>query len=566
MIISNRFVFVHLPRTGGTFIRQVLLKHAPHDWQVTNVTPDHPTIKDIPPEYKGLPVFGFVRNPWDWYVSWYEYLKRRGDNELFNQISGHGRNGFKQTLLAGFEKDFLKKQDIGGISWYLSECFGPDLDALKIGKFERLREELLAILNSVCDAPESLRNAVQHYPAANTSIRRKYQDYYDEELRELVAYKDRNVIRRFGYSFSPVPTEVPLTLPANKPFRKHQAKTEIGNQDDSHGIAFAGGFRIRPYQAKDEHHILPLFSRVFPRARSLEEWHWIYRQSPNGSRIMLAWSPNGELAAHYAGVVHRAVLNGQEVLVGNIRDIFTAPSCRTVREGRQVLVAGTAETFFARWTGSEKIVFCYGFPHQRHFRLGQLSMKYRPFSRWANYHYRIAENVSAFSHLPATGTMCAVDSFGSEFDRLWEKHKSKFQFAVCRTSAFLTWRFLRNPSRSYRIWRYSPFLSNETEGYAVFLADRGQAWLLDFCFPEPLQAARWFWQEITIALRWQGTTRINTWLALAGPDARLLTCLGFQQINIKEQMTPVFRTFVPELMPEWCDAQFRFTMADSDLF
>ena len=34
-----------------------------------------PAARDIPPEFRDLPVLGFVRNPWDWYVSWYHYIR-----------------------------------------------------------------------------------------------------------------------------------------------------------------------------------------------------------------------------------------------------------------------------------------------------------------------------------------------------------------------------------------------------------------------------------------------------------------------------------------------------------
>ena len=76
MILSEHFVFLHLPKTGGSFVRELCTHYAPPAWKV-RLLDHHPTIHDIPSEYANLPIFGFVRNPFDWYVSWYTYLRKR---------------------------------------------------------------------------------------------------------------------------------------------------------------------------------------------------------------------------------------------------------------------------------------------------------------------------------------------------------------------------------------------------------------------------------------------------------------------------------------------------------
>ena len=73
MLLSDHFVFVHLLKSGGTFVKRILLEHAPADWHCTDLE-GHPTVDQIPPEHRGKPCFGFVRNPWDWYVSCYVYF------------------------------------------------------------------------------------------------------------------------------------------------------------------------------------------------------------------------------------------------------------------------------------------------------------------------------------------------------------------------------------------------------------------------------------------------------------------------------------------------------------
>jgi hypothetical protein len=202
MILSKHFVFIHFPKTGGSFVRAVCQEYAPADWKVQMID-EHPTIRDIPNAYQSLPKLGFVRNPYSWYVSGYSYLRERADNKAFNKISNHGEKNFKSTILAilNLDMDDFEPGAIGGYSWHVKNLFGDDLQALRIGKFEELRHELLRIMNSVVMLPESFVKAVQTYPAVNVSQHDHYRTYYDDELREIIAEKDRWIFEQFGYEF-----------------------------------------------------------------------------------------------------------------------------------------------------------------------------------------------------------------------------------------------------------------------------------------------------------------------------------------------------------------------------
>ncbi len=331
-------------------------------------------------------------------------------------------------------------------------------------------------------------------------------------------------------------------------------------------IKFGAGFRIMAYRPGDEDRILPIFSKVFPRPRHLEEWQWIYQHAPGGSGISLAWAPNGDLAAHYAGIFHRATLAGQDVLIGDVRDTFTSPSWRAVRQGRSLLISQTAQFFFDQWTGPGKAVFCYGFPHRRQFRLGRLTMDYRPFGHWRFYHCRLTAEHQAAERVTAPGICCRLEEFGPEFDRLWERRQRCLKFSVCRDAAFLSWRFIDHPFCRYQVWAYSPFLSKEVDGYIVVLPAGESAWLMDFCFTDSASVNHWLWRQVCESLRWQGISAISTWVTLSSPDLSVLENLGFMQLQTPQTVVPVFRTFDSALDVEWCERHFNFTMADSDLY
>ena len=78
MLITDRFVFIHVPKTGGDFIRRICLRHLPAESIVAHQIAKHGPDTEIPAAYAALPRFALVRNPWDWHVSWYHYLMGAG--------------------------------------------------------------------------------------------------------------------------------------------------------------------------------------------------------------------------------------------------------------------------------------------------------------------------------------------------------------------------------------------------------------------------------------------------------------------------------------------------------
>jgi hypothetical protein len=78
MIISNDFVFIHVPKTGGSSFERMLEER--HDMHVTG--DQHDIAADIPDEHRGKFVFGFLRDPMSAEISNWRYhlfsWKRKG--------------------------------------------------------------------------------------------------------------------------------------------------------------------------------------------------------------------------------------------------------------------------------------------------------------------------------------------------------------------------------------------------------------------------------------------------------------------------------------------------------
>ena len=69
MIPTGNFLFLHLPKTGGSFVTRELLQIFPGAKDFDK----HGFRCQIPKDYRHLPLVGCLRSPYDWYVSCYEF-------------------------------------------------------------------------------------------------------------------------------------------------------------------------------------------------------------------------------------------------------------------------------------------------------------------------------------------------------------------------------------------------------------------------------------------------------------------------------------------------------------
>lgn len=228
MIATDHFVFLHLHKSGGTFVNEGLLRFVEGARQIGYHLPR----KLIPPPLAHLPVLGLVRNPWSYYVSWYSFqLSRPQPNPLFRVLSDNGALDFEQTLrnmldlgasvarldaliaalppaytnrginLPGPAIAPIRNSGLGFYSYLYRYMYdGPGV--LHMGRMERLREEFPTMLVSVGQPVSGLlRNYLTQAPASNTSEHAAYTKYYSDSLRDLVAERDGDLISRFAYRF-----------------------------------------------------------------------------------------------------------------------------------------------------------------------------------------------------------------------------------------------------------------------------------------------------------------------------------------------------------------------------
>jgi hypothetical protein len=222
-IVSHhkQFIFVHLPKTGGTAVNRVLqketesmhqkalrkLKNLPFWlWPGYNgagfITPrisKHAKAREIrdvlgDDMWETYFTFTFVRNPWDLMVSSYKWwlqkayiwphLKRRID--VIKGLS------FPQFIRTEFGMKMINEHYGDMYDWLVDEEGRVIVD--HVGKYEHLQEEFTMIGQKIGLKRFKL-------PQVNITHRDHYRAYYDDATRELVARRFIKTIEAFDYKF-----------------------------------------------------------------------------------------------------------------------------------------------------------------------------------------------------------------------------------------------------------------------------------------------------------------------------------------------------------------------------
>ena len=228
MIVTDRFVFLHLHKSGGSFVNRFLMACVPGSQPVGYHLPRD----DIPADARHLPILGTVRNPWDYYVSWYTFQAAMPTpNALFLVASEDRRLDFNGTirnllrlgedasLLSAWVDRLPSERPGRGIN--LSKACVAPLAQSGMGFYtflyrrmygDRSNTTLLdmatlraGLLDYLPRAGISVSHAIQNWlhatPAVNTSTHASRAELYDDGLRAVVASKDAEIIRRHDFRF-----------------------------------------------------------------------------------------------------------------------------------------------------------------------------------------------------------------------------------------------------------------------------------------------------------------------------------------------------------------------------
>jgi hypothetical protein len=300
---------------------------------------------------------------------------------------------------------------------------------------------------------------------------------------------------------------------------------------------------IRPTALEDLPSLGLLFERRFGHPLPPEEWEWKYRQVPGEGRSLVAVE-QGRVIAHAGALRLPARWSGGEAGIWQLVDFAGTTEGGGLRaplvELGRALLADLPRPSDAPWL--------FGFPSERHFRLGERVFGYRP----------LAAIQPVAGPLPEASPDVPVeigDSCGEWVEDVWERCEV---LGVRRSSAFLNWRYYARPHRYYRFYRLS---ADGGEGLAVFAFVGEEAWAAEVWLPP---SGRWYPSMLAVAvdLRAAGLRRWVFWPE-AGLDPAVREALGLQPVGEPRFVGCRGRSGGPD--PVAAAAGFTYSMGDYDL-
>ncbi len=262
---------------------------------------------------------------------------------------------------------------------------------------------------------------------------------------------------------------------------------------------------LRPTGPEDLPALAAFFTERFGHVWTPADWAWKYRAFPGEARSWLALD-RGEILAH-AGALRLAVRwRGRETGIWALVD-WAGIS----RRGLRPPLVDLGRLLLADLPRAEDAPWIFGFPSERHFRLGERVFGYKPLADFTE----LAGDIPAGTGPP----LDTADSAGDWAEAVWEACGVE---GVRRSAAFLNWRYHARPGRYYRFYRLA---SKGAGGLAVFAFVGEEAWGAELWLPP---GGEWYSSLLAVAadLRAAGLRRWRFWppppgLALEGTLARL---------------------------------------------
>jgi hypothetical protein len=204
---STRVLFVHVQKTGGLTVQELLREGLPDAAPVQGLGGGrHARLGaalKARPELADYFIFGFVRNPWARMYSWYAMVQRRREsvaagNEFIAEKLG--RNHFWAKVMTDFpdfESFVLEGPE------QVKRLRTPQVRYLKargrradfIGRTESLEDDVRDVFGRIgLPAPAEL-------PHNNAGPPDDYRRHYTDTARDRVAELFAEDIRAFGYTF-----------------------------------------------------------------------------------------------------------------------------------------------------------------------------------------------------------------------------------------------------------------------------------------------------------------------------------------------------------------------------
>lgn len=229
-------------------------------------------------------------------------------------------------------------------------------------------------------------------------------------------------------------------------------------------------FELRTFEDGDEAALLDLHRAGFAGhpARTADEWRWRYRANPLRRTEIVVIAERGRgLAAVYAGVTHRIVLDGEESLAGHHIDVTVAPRFIGTPTATELIAVAGARYFDLFAGGATRLT--WGFPEPALQRIGLRSLR---FEVLRDVSFLVREAAGARTAAPAEVVVEKVERFGALADALWTRCAAELETATLRDGRYLDWRYAGHPGVGHQLLVARDRANGAARGLAV-LRDGG---------------------------------------------------------------------------------------------
>ena len=187
-------MLIHVPRRRAAHLSVDLIKE---ECEILHEDMHRP-LGEVPADYKSLPALGFVRNPWDWYVSWYTHMRekgpRAGDEWEYEAFEG---SRLLPTIVSWNSR---LSRGITSSTTTRPWC-RQFLQGCQVGRFEHLREWFIRFLRQHRIELPDLERKILEYPLNNVGTREPYQVHY-RHLPHLIQLVWQGwVAQTYGYVY-----------------------------------------------------------------------------------------------------------------------------------------------------------------------------------------------------------------------------------------------------------------------------------------------------------------------------------------------------------------------------
>ncbi len=234
----------------------------------------------------------------------------------------------------------------------------------------------------------------------------------------------------------------------------------------------SGEITARMYKEGDESGIVKLFKEVFGREMSLDEWKWKYLGRGNKKVYSsVAVDSEGRVVAHYGGMFHPMILEGEEVYGLAIGDVMVHSKLRSLKLFKKVASILPVES------SKDGVSVGYGFPNERAMRLPENLGLYEKIEdvMEGDKEVEFHNDLDRYRY-----KLFSLHYSDNRIDRLWETCKRDIHLSVIRDMKYFKWRYRDHPLFNYELWGMKSRFGRKLLGVAVLKREDYRVLIMDF--------------------------------------------------------------------------------------